>query len=436
MRVASCRQNGLRRLAGPTALVLALVLALAGCRSGSSKEDDDKPSASQTPSVRPVVEVGEGCPSAEDFGTADFYDDESYADHYASLDVELLDAYLETPLPAGGCAYARNEAVDSNNSDDSYRRVSVAYFNLGVEGRPSADDLRTWAQEAEAQDSGIEKTDGTFSEPDGTEWALPETFSGWTGAALSIHTNRIAFGNQTIPEFTERDNAVVQFSLHEGDVDAIEANSGEGADEQRDPTTAMADGLDAPFAATFSMEDEQGYTVDVELSGSLAPFTSEVVNSLPGEFEAVSRGSRVQAVATNTTDGRNAKVPEFTVSAFYDIDSDFCGGRGYVSKVGDAWQDPSFCRLQIKLHRESEIEADGRAVLELVGSDIVASGLDESSAALEDLNAPVGIYVSLGSRGGISTSVEAQAATGCQTSGGNGDEWFVPMDGWPDPVCS
>ncbi|MBM9458747.1 hypothetical protein JK386_02440 [Nocardioides sp. zg-536] len=384
--------------------------------------------------MTPVVAAALGCPSVEDYDIATGVGGDELS--HVSVDVPLLSGYVAAALPDGGCGYAEVEASQSDSSENMSRRVNVAYFNLGENGQPTFDDLRDWAGTVGASDLGEDVDAGGPLQPDGTFFNLPSDFSGWTPGWLE-QTERgdATYQQSAIPEYTDRPGAVVSFLLGESDVDAVELASTGDEDADYDPVTAMASGLDATFAGSFDVTDLDGYTLDIEVSGSLSPFTSELANSKPGQFEALGYAS-ASSFATNTTEGRDAPIPEFSLVAIYDINSDFCGGDGYLSRAGDSWQDPSFCQVGIGIHRPGTVSAGSQTDEEIGAGDLTIGGLDENSNALAEMNAPLSIYATFGSEGGISTNTTLTSSSGCQTSAGSGAVWYVPMDGWPDPVCS
>ncbi len=175
---------------------------LASCGSSDPKTLTRPTGA--TPAVTEAtaeLPVPGGCPTSADVANAALGEPEE-GDGYAAVDVELLNNFLETALPtAGACAYAELERRTASSSDATYRRIEVFYFNLGEPARPTADSLKYWANQAGAVD--------TSDEGDGRAYELPESFSGWTGGAISLDDDSTTWflgDEDLIPEYTDRDN--------------------------------------------------------------------------------------------------------------------------------------------------------------------------------------------------------------------------------------
>lgn len=423
----------MRKFAGACVLVSMLV-------TGCGSDDQTAPAAAseESPTPEPVLAeqpAPEGCPTVEDFTTAYFFDDssEEYANTFEVANPALFNPYLTSALPEGGCGFVRTEpGISNSGSGTAYRNVKVVYFNLGQPKRPVSDDLRRWAMDL----GGLSDGDPTESD----HFELPQDFSGWTGSSLHFTgINGVTFGEETIPDYTFGEQAIIEFALDEESVVSVVANTDTSAPGQEvDPVTAMAEGLPASFSTTFDIENSDGYTADIELSGSLFPFTSEPADSLPGEFEAVSSAS-FQATATNTTNGRNTPVTDVQLVALYAGRSAACTGYNGVSKAGDSWQATSFCAIALGGTQETELMPDEAATLERYDTEdtVSRSGLKEDSDALAELNSPLAFYVRFGGNSMFTARTDVQSSRGCQSSGDANAMWYVPMDnGWPDPICS
>ena len=76
----------------------------------------------------------------------------------------------------------------------------------------------------------------------------------------------------------------------------------------------------------------------------MQPFTSDVTDAPPGQFEAVG-ASGVGGSVTNTTAERNMTAPEASVVALYPLESAACSGYNGISAEGADWQDSAYCVL-------------------------------------------------------------------------------------------
>lgn len=271
-------------------------------------------------------------------------------------------------------------------------------------------------------------------------WVVSEPVDHFGGRAYTYCYENATTGNPACGATWFDDELAVSGTLHGPDSTAevaaawfshaVPAMLGPSLDS---PTDALPAGTAARFGATFDVEDEDGYTASIAVQGTLSPFTEEVADSLPGEFAAVTSAT-VGGTATNTTAGRNAPVPAIGLVALYARDSAACRLNG-VSKSGDSWQDTSFCAIGIGSLQEVELAPDGAG--DLGGGEVPISvgGLAEGSDALAQLNAPVAVYARFGSDPIYTARANVTSASGCEASGAAHTMWYVPMDGWPDPIC-
>ncbi|MBM7516980.1 hypothetical protein [Nocardioides nitrophenolicus] len=359
---------------------------LASCGSSDPKTLTRPTGA--TPAVTEAtaeLPVPGGCPTSADVANAALGEPEE-GDGYAAVDVELLNNFLETALPtAGACAYAELERRTASSSDATYRRIEVFYFNLGEPARPTADSLKYWANQAGAVD--------TSDEGDGRAYELPESFSGWTGGAISLDDDSTTWflgDEDLIPEYTDRDNIRVTFNLNADDADAIEANSTAERDKPSvNPAEALANGTTLLFAATFPVTDHNDYTADVTIAGSLLPFTADVTNSRPGEYAATSTGSTRGSTATNTSKGRTAVLDDIAIVAVYPLGSAACNGYNDIPKAGGDGDDGSFCGIVVGGTSETTLSPDAvNTSIERPNTEIELTGRPEPTDNVADFNSP------------------------------------------------
>lgn len=403
--------------------VMALV-GLTGCSMGGSSQPPPSNAEvegqlttppEETPSFQPVPE---GCPSAEDFGSA-YVSQPDWAD---ALDMEFVRSQLLPELPGGGCAYSRREVLTSESGKD-YRFVQVWYFRMDEADQLSRRTLLDWALEA----AGTEAEPGRFD--------LPTTFSGWTGSTLGIvdgETSSWFLDDRVLPAYTQGAHARIEFAMNADRVEKIIELAVQG--DEVDPTTAMADGLSAGFSASFDVEDKKGYTASIRISGRMDPFVSVVTDSAPGEFEAVGTAA-VQGIVTNTTESRNAKPAGVRAIALYPLDSAVCSSYNGISVEGDGWKSPSYCQLSVEGIASDQLAPDASEVIPATRVEIPLGPFREDGEALAELNAPLSVYASFGGQPGL-TNPSWTSDVGCQAqTQSSGGLWVLPMDGWPDILC-
>ncbi|WP_416442571.1 hypothetical protein AB3K78_09135 [Leucobacter sp. HNU] len=362
-----------------------------------------------------------------------------------ALDVNLLQGELSTPLPDGGCGYAARKTGSASNSDHTYRSVNVFYFRLGEEGRITEEQIEEWGKNA----GGVlhEEVDDTTDPPTSRVWDnfldLPQSISGWSGGELSWVDGENAQmffeledGTRAIPEYTQLATARIKLPLDSELVATIVAqgaNTTPGAVPE--PTQALSKGLSATFSNSFSITDEAGYTGTVEFSGKLQPWTSDVTDAPPGQFEALSKAS-TQGVYTNTTPERRSKLPGMRVWALYPVKSAGCTGGSGISVEGDDWASSSYCILSLGGTSDTDLEPGAVHTPEKRTADLKLGPFDENGDALAVLNMPSSIYVAFGGSGQGSTNVDWTGDKGCLVHTQNGAQWLVVMDGWPEVLCN
>ena len=415
-------------------LLAGLSLTLSACSGGVPAHTSPSQEVAASATQVPVVDygIGEGCPSAADVGLA-WVSDSSW---FEMLDFELLRGQLSSSMPSGGCAYAEKTVRNASDSDSTYRRVIVWYFNAGELGKPTVDDVSSWAVSIGGVASPEEDFEGNLTgDYSDTSLDLPDDFSGWTGSTVSWVdgvSSSIFVGDSTIPEYTSRHTVQVIFALDSGIVDSIAAASDQGV-ANYDPQAALNQGLSATFTAKFDATDEHQYTAHLEVSGSLSPFTSYVADSLPGQFQA-QFSATARGTVTNTTDGRNMNSPGVAFWALYPLGSAACSGYDGISKEGDDWQDASYCIKAVGGVAGASLTSGQELSLPAATVPLNYGPYDESSSALDDLNSPLSVYAAFGYNGGLVRSTWT-AQSGCLVSQGAGGVWVVPAEGWPDLLC-
>lgn len=380
-----------------------------------------------------MLAVPSGCPTGEEFGEA-FVSDPAWAD---PLPARLLDSEVSAALPDGGCAYAVGAVGIAESSGVEYQRVIVYYFNLDTPNRPSRAELRAWGESAGGLPAEETDLDGAGTgEYSDRELDLPDRFTYFTGASVSWvdgETTTRFDDDSSIPAFTQGASGSIEFFLRAVRIDAIRALGDSGA-ETIDPRAALAQGLRTSFSTTYGVSDEEGYTASFQLSGHLEPFVPDVADSPPGMFEAMS-SSVVRGQVTNTTSGRNTDTPGAAVWALYPRDSAACTGYNGISVEGADWQDPSFCTLVLGSVAGARLGPDTTQEFEEAGLALKQGPFEESSTALQELNAPVAVYVVFGGAGRGLTGVDWTADVGCHVRTTNGGTWAVAMAGWPEVLC-
>lgn len=397
------------RFALHAAALGAMAVLLAACASPESNDEDSAGSAEPT-----VYEIPEGCPSAEDFGLAWSNKD----DLAVAIDLAILSNEVSVALPEGGCAYAAQTPGTDQASGNSYREIFVAYFNLDEPERQSTGDMRAWADVAGATSGSPEEGFG-----------LPTDFSGWSGAEISWFGQWAWLRPDAIPAFVQGTSGLVNFALDASRVDTIEAASA-AAEGSVDPTTALAQGLAAPYSATFTIKDTEGYTAEVEVTGRLQPWTADVASAPPGEFDAVS-SSLTEVTYTNTTSDRNGQFPYMSVVALYPVRTAPC--NGFLTLTAE--DGSGYCYVII--FRESGVDL-GPSEVKTIASTNTPLGLGsfpESGPGLSELNTPVSLYVMYGGKGPNLTGVDWTSEQGCSVFAGTGGQSVVVLEGWPNVLC-
>lgn len=361
--------------------------------------------------------VPDGCPSATDLGTA-YQDDPEF---FRAVSLDLLSTQVAAPLPSGGCAYVA-DGVHATNSGGGLppKIIMVFYFRFG-EGATTTVTLRKWGATAGVS-AGALSEDGGFD--------LPQSFSGWDTADVEWGTDLFPLGATTIPEYTQGAAARVYFALDATTIETLESASAP-AETGKDPASLLAAGLSAPFSMSMSATNADGYTVDISVNGSLKPFTKNITTAVPGRFRLVSNAVINSSSIANTTQGRRSPAPGLTVWAVYPIGSSICADIYPNQLTRDGEKDATYCRIGIAAGGASSGYLDpGATSSDAVTADpdpiqYASVTFDEAGDALSQANSPASMYLRLG--GG-----DWSAAVGCRA----GDDWVVPMSGWPDPLCA
>lgn len=209
---------------------------------------------------------------------------------------------------------------------------------------------------------------------------------------------------------------------------------GTGPAETVSAGLALGEGRSVDYSGTFETVDEDGYTLEISVSGTMTSFSSDITNSPPGKTEAVSTVDMTGS-AVNTTTGRNAPTPALSVVLLYPKGSIACNMNG-VSKSGDDWQDTSFCAVRVGTFLEAEVAADSALDMgSFKDYPMTLSNVPDTDEALAGLNSPLAIYARFGGEG-ISASSNMSSTTGCESTGYTHAAWYVALDPGPDPVCS
>jgi hypothetical protein len=215
------------------------------------------------------------------------------------------------------------------------------------------------------------------------------------------------------------------------------------APAQVEPTKALAQGDNAKFGDDLSVKTTEGYTANLSITGSLSPFTKDVVNEPPGKFDA-NFTIDLSGSIKNTTDGRD--FPGFSpieVDAIYPGTSSLCQNPGSwdsdASVIVSGSGRQLFCRVSLGTVWSGQLQPSGQASLGTKGGSSV-TGLNEESDELKVLNSPLAIYAFLTYNLGATTGCEADIGDYYMTDSGpafatDGELQFVPMSGWPDVLC-
>lgn len=402
-----------------TSFAVMAVFLLSACAPAA-------PVVEESPETAPVsLPVPDGCPTAEEFGNAWV----RYADFADAIDFTLLAGETNPAVPSGGCAYSRRDVETASDSDARYRFVQVWYFNLNAPGKSTTAELEEWAIAA----GGVPSPD---SDSVGTNFDLPDDFSGWTGTDLRAAGDESWGWDETIvPAFTQGISARIEFGLDADRVQSlVDASVGGNETQGGDPTAALSLGLAAAFQNTFNMQDSEGYTVGVEVAGRLQAFTSDVSDAPPGQFRAVSI-STVGGALTNTTAGRNTDADNVGVAALYPLESTVCAGvSSGVSLPGADGQDSSYCLIGLGQVNGTNLTVDGVAVSEPLEKLLEFGDFPETGSALAEFNRPVSIYALFGTRAGRNDS-SWTGDQGCLTRTTQGGTWVTVMLGWPEVIC-
>lgn len=375
-----------------------------------------------TPIAYPVPD---GCPTGAEFGTA-YAGDAAWAQE---LDIALLGGALSSPLPDGGCGYIVGDG-GTTDSGTAFERVIAVYFNIDTPGRHTHSDLYGWAIAA----GGTPRVDASDETSD-TALDLPSDFAGFSNASFDWVNGDTSywFTDETvIPAFTQGASAKVEFYLSADDVAMMKKASDAGVDAS-DPTKALAAGLPLASSVAFSAADPDGYSTEFQLTARLQPFTTDVTNSAPGEWEILSTSS-VSGTVWNTTAQRNTESPAVGAFALYPKGSAACSGFNGVSIKDADWQDSSYCQIGLGSHFRDSLEPDGMQNFESGTKPLKVGPFPEGGTELAEFNAPISIYASLDPIT-MRTTTDWTSDQGCLTNLETTSVWVIAMDGWPDPIC-
>lgn len=403
------------RRSAPTACLAsaALIAVLAGC-SPTPPSDSAAPEQAASPISYPVPE---GCPTAEQFSQ-----EMSSELPYTAANFSLLSSQLQAPLLEGGCAYV-NGNVKTSSDGQAVRFLYILYFNLGTSNRPTLADFDGWALKIGA------------TQTEGHDFDLPGTYSGLTEAAAFASgegTGSTWFSGGTIPEYTQGTQGIVRLWLPSDQVAKLTVEDGNSA--AYDPTTALANGLKLRWEGSFDVADKDGYTANYALSGSLSPFTANVADSKPGEFEA-DAVSAISGSVANTTADRNASITGVGMYALYPLGSAACTNFNGISKAGGSWKQPDYCFVRIGGVVGSELAPGRNSTVQAENPPIKSGPHAEGSGALAQLNAPVAIYALFGGQR-VQSTPDWTSSKGCVAPTDSiGGQAAVVMDGWPDILC-
>lgn len=418
------KKNRLSRSFSPVLTVVALFLSMVGCAQ-PAPPTANTPTPSETFTVYPVPE---GCPSAKDLGNA-----WGGSDLFVAIDPELLDTEVATALPKGGCAYLEGDVHTAKSSSATYRDVVVWYFNLGQPGKAVPRDISNWATSA----GGTSATTAGSQTPENFD--LPKSFTNWTGATVKQRdgeNSRWGWDKSVIPAHTQGAQAQIYFAIDSEKADALLRASAAGTTAD-DPTKALAQGLAAHFTGTVDITDDQGYTAQVTVEGRLQPFTKDVTEARPGQFNAISSAT-VAGTLTNTTPQRQTQTTPVSVIALYPFGSEACGGSSNgISVKGADWQKSSYCAITIGGVAEAALAPGARQDLASKPTSLKLGTYPESGKALSQLNTPTSIYMYFGGKTrSLLTEPNWHGNNGCQAQTGSwGGQWFTVMTGWPDVIC-
>lgn len=401
----------------------ALTVALTGCASHHSSNAASSTAPSKTSSPTPTAyPIPTGCPSAAELQEAT--EDPSPVD---PVNPTLLNDEVATPLPTGGCAYLVGAARQSDDSSDTYRNVEVWYFNIDQPGKQSTAAFEKWATSA----------GGTTTSGEKDNWDLPESFSNWTNSAVGIAGGDTGSSwgirPNVIPAYTQNAEGKIGFAVSASVASALVSATAKGAAAEG-PTKALPNGLAASYSTSFSMKDGQGYTADVTLKGTLEPFTSDIEDSAPGQFQPISE-SGASGSFTNTTAGRNTQTTDIGVMALYAQGTAPCPGQG-VSVEGADWDQPSYCGVILQGLPAASLSPGESDPVAGTSSKVSPGTYPQTPTVLSQFNNPVAIYAYFGGEGTNMTDVDWTGSTGCLAQTFSiGGQWFVPMSGWPDVLC-
>lgn len=399
-----------------------------------------------SPETTTTYPVPDGCPAADDLGVTTFGEYYDADNKFVAIDAGLLDGEVTTDLPAGGCAYLIGGSKKSNNSDDTYRRVEVWYFNLGAPGKVSAAQMADFVSAVGGTPRSATPVDGPSHAPEPVAggYDLPDTFSGWTGGivdGVDGDSSWLPQGRDSkIPAFSQGSQAKIEFSIASAKADAILAASGvQGTPGSSstpsvpsDPLGAMKQGLTLHVSGTVSMTDDQGYAATADVDVRLQPFASDVTDAAPGKTNAVS-SSVVTAKVTNTTAQRRTVAPGIRVVVVYPPGSTACvGGVEILVKTARSG-DPKNCGIVLDNLDSVTLDPGGSQEVGGVKRALKLGPVSESSDALTQLNLPTSVYVFLNSP---NSGTRWTGNRGCEGEYyGEWDGWFVPLDGMHDALC-
>lgn len=404
---------------------LAVVLLVAGVaiaathpsRQQSSADHGSVTTPSATPTDTPVsYPIPDGCPSASDFGGAFA----TNGNGYESVSLAALNSAVATALPDGGCGYADKDTRTSSNSSSQYRNILVWYFNLGSPGKQTRQSLGTWATSAGSTDSFTAQNDVL---------SLPSSFSTWTGSRVVSFGGPSLWQNPRImPAYVQGTSAYITFALDLAKVATLVQATQSGATITT--TNSLSLGIPVQFSASFPMQDTDGYTVQVDVTGSMQPFTKSIADSKPGYF-SLTGSAAIGSTVTNTTQGRNTQSGEVEVLAIYPSKSSVCGtyNPSLTAKNG-----AQFCYVSLGNVVSESLPAGSNKYTAPTARSLSEGTFLESSDVLSQANSPTSIYALVGfpSEGWTSS-------TGCKTvfkPAGAYTVSAVPMTGWPDILCN
>lgn len=302
------------------------------------------------------------------------------------------------------------------------RFVYILYFNLGTPNRPSLADFDGGVLEIGGMQAGAHVFD------------LPSTHSGLIEAAAFASgegTGGTWPPGGTMPAYSQDTQDIVRLWLPAEQIVKLAVDAGNSA--TYDPTTARANGLQLQWAGNLDVADADGYTANYALSGSLSPFTADVTDSKPGEFEA-NAAIAIRGSVTNTTADRNASITGVGMYALYPLGSAACTNYNGISRIGRSWKYPDYCFVRIGGVVGTELATGQDSSVRSENPPVKSGPHAEGSDALAQLDAPVSIDASSGGQR-VQSSPDWTSSKGCVAPiDSSGGQTAVVMNEWPDPL--